>query len=143
MMPPDRAHPDAVLTASSVVSMGLLSLVGALARALTRQIDREVYLCWGAAAWIVCFGAPLGSLCLTPARQGKLRVLFYVVAVGQFAGFAALKMRAMPPHGGGGGRTWPSSGDGGVRGADAAAPTGRAVAAWTRRPGRGEAHSWA
>ena len=93
MVPPSRRLSDAALTASSVVTMGLLSVVGALARALTAQVTREVYLCWGAAAWIVCFGAPLGSLCLTPSRQGKLRGLFYVVAVGQFVGFAALKMR--------------------------------------------------
>jgi uncharacterized membrane protein YfcA len=91
---PNR-HPRAAatLTASSVVVMGLLSLVGAAARAMTGSVAPRVYLCWGASAFIVCWGAPLGSLLLTPRRQAYLRLLFYILAVAQFVGFAVLKMR--------------------------------------------------
>ena len=82
------------LTASSVVVMGILSVIGAAARVLTGSVSRRVYLCWGAAAWVVCWGAPLGSLLLTPKRQAYLRLLFYVLAAAQFVGFAVLKMRS-------------------------------------------------
>jgi hypothetical protein len=82
------------LTASSVIVMGLLSLVGASARSLTGSVTPRVYLCWGAAAWVVCWGAPLGSLLLTPTWQAYLRLLFYVLAIAQFVGFAVLKMQS-------------------------------------------------
>ena len=90
---PHQAYPESVLTASSVVTMGLLSLVGALSRGLTRQITAEVYLCWGATVWIVCWGAPIGSLLLTPSLQAYLRVVFYLLAIAQFAGFAVIKIK--------------------------------------------------
>lgn len=50
-------------------------------------------MCWGATLWIVCFGAPLGSLLLTPGLQAYLRIVFYVLAILQFVGFAVLKIK--------------------------------------------------
>jgi hypothetical protein len=90
---PHKAYPESVLTGSSVVTMGLLSLVGTLCRGMTRQITSEVYLCWGATVWIVCWGAPIGSLLLTPSLQAYLRIVFYVLAIAQFAGFAVIKIK--------------------------------------------------
>ena len=49
--------------------------------------------CWGATCWVVVFGAPLGSLLLTPGLRAQLRVAFYLIAVAQFVGFAVLKIR--------------------------------------------------
>ena len=92
-MMPHKAYPESVLTGSSVVTMGLLSLVGTLCRGLTRQITAEVYLCWGATVWIVCWGAPIGSLLLTPSLQAYLRIVFYLLAIAQFAGFAIIKIK--------------------------------------------------
>jgi len=94
---PERSFKDNQLTASSVITMGLLSLVTALCRALTRQISQRTLEVWGAASWIVCFGAPLGSLLLTPALQSYLRIAFYLLAIGQFIGFAVLKIADPPP----------------------------------------------
>ena len=51
------------------------------------------YLCFGACAWLVPFGAPLGSLLLAPRLQSVLRVAFYALALAQFAGFALLRVR--------------------------------------------------
>jgi len=53
----------------------------------------NVLYCWGATAWLVCFGAPIGSLLLTPGMKAQLRIAFYVLAVAQFSGFAVLKLR--------------------------------------------------
>ena len=41
----------------------------------------------GADAFIIVLGAPVGSLCLTPAAIYGLRQLFYVLAVVNFAGY--------------------------------------------------------
>ena len=93
---PHRALTTNELTANSVVVMGLLSLVAALCRALTGQIATRVYLCWAASTWLVAFGAPVGSLLLTPRRQAQLRRAFYVLAVLQFGGFALLRVGSNP-----------------------------------------------
>lgn len=92
-VPESKRLSDTSLTASSVVVMGLLSLVCTVCRALTRSISSNVIFCWGATCWIVCFGAPLGSLLLTPGLRAQLRIAFYVLAIAQFVGFAVLKIR--------------------------------------------------
>ena len=96
LVPPSQRLPDNSLTASSVVVMGMLSLVTAVCRLLTAGISTEVLLCWGATSWIVCFGAPLGSLLLTPGMRAYLRIAFYLLAVTQFLGFAVIKIKAEP-----------------------------------------------
>jgi len=73
--------------------MGLLSAVTSVARGFSGNISTDVLYCWGATAWIVCFGAPLGSLLLTPGLKAQLRIVFYVLAVAQFIGFAVLKIK--------------------------------------------------
>jgi len=93
---PERAFKDNQLTASSVITMGLLSAVTALCRTLTRQVTQRVYEVWGATAWLVVFGAPCGSLLLTPGLQASLRIAFYILAIGQFVGFAVLKIGPNP-----------------------------------------------
>jgi len=93
LMPESLYFSDTALTACSVVVMGMLSLVTAICRALSGQIQINVLYCWGATAWLVCFGAPIGSLLLTPGMKAQLRIAFYVLAVAQFSGFAVLKVR--------------------------------------------------
>lgn len=85
------------LTASSVVVMGLLSIVTMVARACTAGISMNVWYCLGACSWLVCWGAPLGSLLLTPELQMTLRASFYVMSVIQFSFFAALKIKTNQP----------------------------------------------
>jgi len=94
MVPPSRRYSDLSLTASSVVVMGLLSAVTTVCRGLSGNIETEVLYCWGATAWLVCFGAPLGSLLLTPGLRAQLRIAFYFLAIAQFIGFAVLKIQA-------------------------------------------------
>ena len=89
--------PENALTASSVVVMGLLSIVTACARGFTVGISMNVWYCLGAASWLVCWGAPLGSLFLTPALQMTLRAVFYCAAVIQFGFFAGLKIEFGKP----------------------------------------------
>lgn len=96
LVPTHRQFSDTSLTASSVVVMGILSLVTTVCRALTRDISVNVLYCWGATAWIVCFGAPLGSLLLTPGLRAQLRIAFYFLAIAQFIGFAVLKIATAP-----------------------------------------------
>ena len=93
IVPEHRRFSDTSLTASSVVVMGLLSLVTTVCRALTGQISSNVLFCWGATSWLVCFGAPLGSLLLTPGLRAQLRIAFYILAIAQFVGFAILKIK--------------------------------------------------
>ena len=93
LVPASRRLSDTALTASSVVVMGVLSLVTSACRVMTVGVAMSVMHCWGATCWIVCFGAPLGSLLLTPGLRSQLRVAFYLLAVAQFVGFAILKIR--------------------------------------------------
>ena len=86
-------YSDADLTACSVVVMGVLSLATSLCRALTSSLTDKVLDCWGATAWLVCWGAPLGSMLLTPRMRAGLRIAFYVLALLQFVGFAVLKVK--------------------------------------------------
>jgi len=92
IVPKGRRLNDTQLTASSVVVMGLMSLVTAVCRGFTGQIASDTLYCWGATAWLVCFGAPLGSLLLTPGLRAQLRITFYIIAIAQFIGFAVLKI---------------------------------------------------
>ena len=64
-----------------------------ICRAFTRDISTNVLYCWGATCWIVCFGAPLGSLLLTPGLRAQLRIAFYILAIAQFVGFAVLRIK--------------------------------------------------
>lgn len=93
LVPESARFSDASLTASSVVVMGAHSLVTSACRVLTRDISVEVIYCWGATAWLVCFGAPLGSLLITPGLRAQLRIVFYLLAGAQFVGFAVLKIK--------------------------------------------------
>ena len=68
----------------------------ACSRAFTRDISTNVLYCWGATCWLVCFGAPLGSLLLTPGLRAQLRIAFYLLAIAQFVGFAVIKVKAKP-----------------------------------------------
>ena len=85
--------PENKLTASSVVVMGLLSVVTMVARGCTVGISMNVWYCLGACSWLVCWGAPLGSLLLTPELQMTLRFSFYIMALTQFFSFAAVKIK--------------------------------------------------
>ena len=85
---PHRALSDLCLSASSVVTMASLSLIASVARAATGSISSSVLRCWGAAAWIVCIGAPIGSLLHSYVRvQRAIRSCFYVLAVAQLVAF--------------------------------------------------------
>jgi hypothetical protein len=67
-VPMNRRRDDASLTASSVVVMGCMSLLTSCCRALSSvPITHRTILTWGAMAWVVVLGAPVGSLVLTPA----------------------------------------------------------------------------
>jgi len=90
--------PENKLTASSVVVMGLLSIVTFVARSTTDGISMNVWYCLGACAWLVCWGAPLGSLLLTPSLQMTLRFSFYVMAGIQFGAFGIIKIETDMPH---------------------------------------------
>lgn len=90
---PEKRLSDTAFTASSVVVMGAMSVVTAAARGFTAGFTPKVVECWGAMAFVVCVGAPVGSMVLTPAAVPYLRLLFYTLAVVQFAMFAALKIQ--------------------------------------------------
>lgn len=85
--------PQSSLTATSVVVMGVMSAVTVLLRVATQSIEHKVYMCWLAAAPIVCIGAPIGSLVLRPRAEASLRKLFYLVALIQLVVFGVLKMQ--------------------------------------------------
>ena len=88
LMPPERHVTQLALTASSVCVMGILSAFTSAVRALRGGFaDRGVLLCWGADAFVVVLGAPIGSLVLTPTALHALRKLFYVLAVLNFCGY--------------------------------------------------------
>ena len=70
--------------------------LGKIGQGLTNNITQRTLEVWGATAPIVCFGAPLGSLLLTPKLQSYLRIVFYFIAIGQFIGFAILKISGNP-----------------------------------------------
>merc|ERR1712137_272181 len=84
---------ESSLTVSSVVIMAYTTVVVTVIRLAQGDVDRQVFLCWGAVPWIVVFGAPIGSLLLTPQRETFFRRLFYVLAAVQFITFAILKIK--------------------------------------------------
>jgi hypothetical protein len=111
---PHRCLSDHALSASSVVAMGALSSITALTRAVTGGLSSSSLHCWGAAACIVCIGAPIGSLLLTDKAadavppdaaapfsgraafwQRAVRGIFYLLAFCQLLLFAQL--RPPPP----------------------------------------------
>ena len=88
LMPPELNVTQLALTASSVCVMGILSAFTSVVRALSGGFaDRGVLLCWGADAFVVVLGAPIGSLVLTPTALRALRKLFYVLAALNFCGY--------------------------------------------------------
>jgi len=93
VLAPEKRLSENCFTATSVVVMATMSIVTVLARALTAGFTPKVLQCWGAMAIVVCIGAPVGSMVLTPAAVPYLRAMFYVLAVVQFAMFAALKIQ--------------------------------------------------
>lgn len=72
---PHRFLSHQVLSASSVVTMASLSCITAAARAFTDGISRSALECWAAAAWVVCIGAPVGSLLLRGQSSSARRSL--------------------------------------------------------------------
>jgi len=94
IMFPENAKKENVYTASSVVVMGILSGVTAICRALTTGFAPKVLYCLGSAAWLVCFGAPIGSMFLTPRLQVYLRAVFYILALVQFVTFGVLRIES-------------------------------------------------
>jgi hypothetical protein len=93
-VPMNRRRDDASLTASSVVVMGCMSLLTSCCRALSSvPITHRTILTWGAMAWVVVLGAPVGSLVLTPACIPYLRMMFYILAVAQLILFGLLKIQ--------------------------------------------------
>merc|ERR1719469_290108 len=84
---------ESTLTVSSVVIMAYSTVVVSAIRLVQGDIDREVFLCWGAVLWIVVFGAPIGSLVITPQRETFFRRLVYLLSVVQFATFPVLKIK--------------------------------------------------
>lgn len=84
---------ESSLTVSSVVIMAYTTVVVAAIRLVQGDISVRVYHCWGAAMWVVVFGAPMGSYVLHSAHETFFRRLFYCLAVAQFVIFAALKVK--------------------------------------------------
>ena len=93
-----RARTETELVASSVVVMGLISLFLSLARALNGGFERKILLCWGADAFIVVLGAPIGSIVLTPAASAVLRRVFYALALIQFVSYAYMEEAFYDAH---------------------------------------------
>ena len=71
LSPPTEHLSETTLTASSVVVMGLISLLASLCRALNGGFTRKIILCWGADAFIVVLGAPIGSPSSRQRRQSS------------------------------------------------------------------------
>lgn len=97
LMPPARRLSDRTLTASSVVAMAAVSAIASLARAVDVDgISQRSLHCWGAAAWLVCVLAPVGSLVFTERAsrlQHHVRRVAIFLSVAQLGAFAI----ARPP----------------------------------------------
>ena len=113
LAPKEDVLHDNQLTASGIVVMGLISLVVVLMRLLDLSTSEDVHPIlnnrtntsstpiftfrvletWAAMVPIVCLGAPLGSLVLTPRRLPWLRRMFYFLAVLQLIMFGVLKIK--------------------------------------------------
>lgn len=90
----DNKFDENVLTASSVVIMGVLSFATTTTRVLSSDpITNHVILCWAAMAFIVVLGAPVGSLVLKPSNIIYLQYLFYLLSLVQFILFGILKIK--------------------------------------------------
>ena len=91
---PEEKISQEALKGSSVVTMGALSIFTAACKCIVKLPSTQVLHCWAACAWIVCFGAPLGALLITPRWKVRMQYVFYALVVAQYAGFAALRIRA-------------------------------------------------
>jgi len=90
---PENKFADNTFTASSVVVMGAMSALIAVTRAVSEEgFDERGLLCWAAMIFVVVWGAPIGSLVLTPSNTKYLQYMFYMLAVVQFILFAVLKI---------------------------------------------------
>jgi len=93
-VPVEAKISDTTLTASSVLIMAIMSIIGTIMRLLHEGgISDEVKLCWAACIPIVVLGAPMGSLLLTPKLTEFLRRGFYVLSVIQLVTFGILKIK--------------------------------------------------
>ena len=93
LSPPEEAISESAMTASTVIVMATMSFVVVGIRMATGAISQDVVYCWCAAAPVVCFGAPLGSLVLGPRAELVLRRFFYVISAVQFLFFALIVIR--------------------------------------------------
>ena len=71
-----------------------MSALTVAVRLIDEGFTTKTLHCWGAMSFIVCMGAPVGSLVLTPRAVPYLRGLFYFLAVTQFVLFGILKIKA-------------------------------------------------
>ena len=90
---PHRHLSNRALASSSVVTMGAIAAIVSVARAVSGNgISLPAVHCWAASAWVVCIGAPIGSLVLSEngsgALQHCLRVSFYALSLTQLYAFA-------------------------------------------------------
>eukprot|EP00931_Biecheleriopsis_adriatica_P056377 TRINITY_DN33407_c0_g2_i1.p1 TRINITY_DN33407_c0_g2~~TRINITY_DN33407_c0_g2_i1.p1 ORF type:complete len:382 (+),score=61.38 TRINITY_DN33407_c0_g2_i1:196-1341(+) len=93
-VPAEAKIHDTMLTASSVIIMAAISVLGSIMRLHHEDgITDEVKLCWAACIPIVVLGAPLGSLLLTPGMTEILRRGFYFLSVVQLVIFGILKIK--------------------------------------------------
>ena len=83
---------DNALTACSVIIMAAISVFGSAIR-LAQGVESDVFLALLACVWVVCLGAPLGSLFLTPRRRSLLKRAFYVLALVQLLTFGIIKIK--------------------------------------------------
>ena len=90
MLTPEDVISESAMTASTVIVMATMSFVVMGIRMATGHVSQDVVYCWCAAAPVVCFGAPLGSLVLGPRAELMLRRFFYFISVIQFLFFALI-----------------------------------------------------
>ena len=106
---PHAALGDNVLTASSIVVMGVNSFIAVILRLVispllkhqhggtntttTSTFSPRVLETFAAMVPVVVVGAPLGSMILTPERLPYLRCMFYFLALFQLTMFGVLKIK--------------------------------------------------
>lgn len=83
---------DNALTASSVIVMACMSVLGSVLRLSTREVSEEALYSWFACAPVVVLGAPTGSLFLTPRNQRRLKYSFYALGMIQLVLFGVMKI---------------------------------------------------
>lgn len=69
--------------ATSVIAMAITSLMGVVWSVLLGRLSQEVFLNWIAAAPVVLFGAPIGSLVVSYIRPTKTLIVVSLLCIGQ------------------------------------------------------------